>query len=176
MDSFSDASNFDIMVINSAEREPSSFLGDQFYTVYVSDTFNNPPSPGSTISFEGSGECEALTEVPPIPDTNKAGAYATALAVQTNDFAQSLEEAANSAPDQLTVKLTLPNGSFITETYACRVDRCADDPAQFPDFSPSPPSMRPVSKTGPTYRNIFPLQRLGGALAVCRDDSGSMMM
>lgn len=107
---------------------------------FVSDIFNNPPPAGSTISFEGSGECEALTEVPPIPDTNKAGAYATALAVQTNDFAQSLEEAANSAPDKLTVKLTLPNGSFITETYACRVDRCADDPAQFPDFSPSPPA------------------------------------
>lgn len=49
-------------------------------------------------------------------------------------------EGANSAPDKLTVKLTLPNGSFITETYACRVDRCADDPAQFPDFSPSPPA------------------------------------
>ena len=37
------ASNFDIMVINSSEREPFSFLGDQFYTVYVSDIFNNPP-------------------------------------------------------------------------------------------------------------------------------------
>ena len=71
VNSFSDASNFDIMVINSSEREPSSFLGDQFYTVYVSDIFNNPPPAGSTISFEGSGECEGLTEVPPIPDTNK---------------------------------------------------------------------------------------------------------
>ena len=58
----------------------------------------------------------------------------------TNDFTQSLEEAANSAPDQLTVKLTLANGSVITETYTCRVDRCADDPALFPDFSPSPPA------------------------------------
>ena len=140
VNSFSDASNFDIVVINSSEREPSSLLGDQFYTVYVSDIFNNPPPPGSTISFEGSGECEALTEVPPIPDTNKAGAYAAALAVQTNDFAQPLEEAANSAPDELTVKLTLPNGSFVTETYACPVDRCADDPAQFPNFSPAPPA------------------------------------
>ena len=139
VNSFSDASNFDIMVINSSEREPSSLLGDQFFIVYVSDIFNNPPPAGSTISFEGSGECEALTEVPPISDTNKAGAYAAALAVQTNDFAQSLEEAANSAPDQLTVKLTLPNGSFITETYACRVDRCADNPNDFPNFSPSPP-------------------------------------
>ena len=89
-------------------------------------------------------------------DTNKGWRLCWALAVQTNDFAQSLEEAANSAPDKLTVKLTLPNGSFITETYACRVDRCADDPAQFPDLckSPSPPSLRPVSKTGLFYREF----------------------
>jgi len=140
VNAFSDASKYDIMVINRSDREPSTLEGDQFYTVYVSDIFNNPPPPNTTITFEGSGECEALTEVPPLPDINKAGAYAAALAVKTNDYAQSIEAAEDLPPDQLTVKLTLPNGRFITETYACRVNRCADDPDSLPDFSPAPPA------------------------------------
>ena len=137
---FSDASSYDIMVINTSGREPSTLQGDQFYTVYVSDKFNNPPPPDSRLTFEGSGECEALTELSPIPDINAAGAYSAALAVQTNNYAQSIEDAAALPPDQLTVKLMLPNGSFIEETYSCRVDRCADNPEQVPDFSPAPPA------------------------------------
>jgi hypothetical protein len=106
----------------------------------VSDIFNNPPTPNTTITFEGSGECEALTEVPPLPDINKAGAYAAALAVKTDDYAQSMKAAEDLPPDQLTVKVTLPNGRFSTETYVCQVNRCADDPDSLPDFSPAPPA------------------------------------
>ena len=88
----------------------------------------------------GSGECEALTEISPIPDINVAGAYAAALAVQTNDYAQSIEDAAALPPDQLTVRLTLPNRSFVEEAYSCRVDRCAENPDELPNFSPAPPA------------------------------------
>ena len=140
VNAFSDASSYDIMVIGNSNREPSTLQGDQFYTVYVSDIFNNPPPPDTTLTFEGSGECEALTEISPLPDINAAGAYAAALAVQTNDYAQSIEDAAALPPDQLTVRLTLPNGSFIEEAYSCRVDRCADNPDELPDFSPAPPA------------------------------------
>ena len=52
---FSDASSYDIMVINNSGREPSFLQDDQFYTLYVSDIFNNPP-PDITLTSEGSGE------------------------------------------------------------------------------------------------------------------------
>ena len=123
VNAFSNASSYDIIVINNSDREPSTLQGDQRYPVYVSDIFNNPAPPASTLTFEGSGECEALTEGSPIPDINEAGAYAAAL-----------------PPDRLTVRLTLPNGSFIEETYSCRVDRCAENPDELPDFSPAPPA------------------------------------
>jgi len=130
---FSDASSYDLMVVGTDKREPSKLRGDRIYSVYTSDIFNNPPPPGTTLTFEGSGECEALNEVPPIPDTNRAGAYASSLVVNTNDYSQTPEEEASAPPNQITIKLTLPNGSFIQETYECSVLGCADV-----DFSPVP--------------------------------------
>ena len=100
-------------------------------------------------------------EVQPIPDTNKAAAYAAAFAAQTNNFAQSLEEAVNAPPQQLTVKFTLPNGSFITGTYACRVERCTDDPTQFPDFSPSPPTCGEEPKSIPLTATFVHFSNVG---------------
>ena len=130
---FSDASSYDLMLVGTDKREPSKLRGDRIYSIYTSDIFNNPPPPGTTLTFEGSGECEALNEVPPIPDTNGAGAYAASLVVNTNDYSLTSEEEASAPPNQITIKLTLPGGSFIQETYSCTVLRCADV-----DFSPIP--------------------------------------
>ena len=130
---FADASNYDLMVVGSDKREPSTLRGGRIYSIYTSDIFNNPPPPGTTLTFEGSGECEALNEVPPIPDTSRAGAYTSSLVVSTNDYSQSPEDEVAAPPDQITIKLTLPNGSFIQETYECRVLGCSDV-----EFSPIP--------------------------------------
>ncbi|MCH1459708.1 MAG: hypothetical protein L7U64_05900, partial [Luminiphilus sp.] len=138
---FSDAERYEILLINQFSRsEPSSLYENTFYNVYVADVFNNSPPPGSTIDFEGSGDCEPVTESQPVPDTNKAGAFASTLVVSTKDYAQSLEDAESSDLDFIALKLTLPNGSFTTKNYSCVVYRCADDPSQFPQFSPPPPS------------------------------------
>ena len=138
---FSDAEQYELLLINQfSRREPSSVYENTLYSVYVSDVFNNPPPAGSTIDFEGSGDCDAITESQPVPDSNKAGAFASTLIVSTEDYAQSLEEAESADPDLITLKLTLPNGSFTTKIYSCVVYRCADDPSQFPQFSPAPPS------------------------------------
>ena len=130
---FSDASSYDLIVVGSDKREPSTLRGGRIYSIYTSDIFNNPPPPGTTLTFEGSGECEALNEVPPIPDTNRAGAYTSSLIVSTKDYSRSPEDEAAAPPDHITIKLTLPNGSFIEETYACRVLGCDNF-----DFSPTP--------------------------------------
>jgi hypothetical protein len=130
---FSDASSYDMVVIANDKREPSVLRGDSIYSIYTSDIFNNPPPPGTTLTFEGSGECEALNEVPPIPDTNRAGAYTASLVVDTNDYTLTPDEEASAPPNQITIKLTLPNGSFIQEVYACRVLGCDDV-----NFSPEP--------------------------------------
>ena len=141
VNSFSDAESYELLLINQFSRsEPSLLLENTFYNVYVSDVFNNPPPPGSTINFESSGDCKPVTGSQPVPDTNKAGAFASTLVISTEDFAQSLEDAQGADPDLITLKLTLPNGSFTTKTYSCAVYRCADDPSNFPQFSPAPPS------------------------------------
>lgn len=138
---FSDAQSYELLLINKFSRsEPSSLYENTFYNLYISDVFNNPPPPGSTIDFEGSGDCEPVTESQPVPDTNKAGAFASTLVVSTKDYAQSLEDAESADLDFIALKLTLPNGSFTTKNYSCVVYRCADDPSQFPQFSPAPPS------------------------------------
>ena len=138
---FSDAQSYELLLINQFSRsEPSSLYENTFYNLYISDVFNNPPPPGSTIDFEGSGDCEPVTESQPVPDTNKAGAFASTLVVSTQDYAQSLEDAESSDLDFIALKLTLPNGSFTTKNYSCVVYRCADDPSRFPQFSPPPPS------------------------------------
>ena len=141
VNAFNDAEAYDLMLISSINLfEPSLLFENTFYRLYVADRFNNPPPPGSVISYENSGDCEAVSETQPLPDINKAGAFATNLVVSTQDYAQSLEEAQSADPDLVTIKLTLPNGSFTTKTYACKVYRCADDPDQFPQFSPRPPT------------------------------------
>ena len=96
-----------------------------------------------------------------IPDTNKAGAYATALVVIRRslqpmcDFAQSLEEAANSdrvppIPISLTVKLTSPMKPVVYYRDLCVSGRpLRGRPRPVPGFFSFAPSMRPVSKTGP---------------------------
>ena len=141
VNAFENAANYDLLLINRYSRfEPTSLEENLFYDLYISDPFNNPPPPGTTIDFDGSGDCAPVTETPPVPDTNQAGAFSSSLVVATMDYSQSLEEAQGSDPDLITIKLTLPNGSFTTKTYACRVYRCADDPSQFPQFSPAPPS------------------------------------
>ena len=141
VNAFNDAEAYDLMLISSINRfEPSLLFENTFYRLYVADKFNNPPPPGSVISYENSGDCEAVSETQPLPDINKAGAFATNLVVSTQDYAKSLEEAQNADPDLVTIKLTLPNGSFTTKTYSCKVYRCADDPDQFPQFSPAPPT------------------------------------
>jgi hypothetical protein len=138
---FSDAQSYELLLINQFSRsEPSSLYENTFYNLYISDVFNNPPPPGSTIDFEGNGDCEPVTESQPVPDTNKAGAFASTLVVSTQDYAQSLEDAESSDLDFIALKLTLPNGSFTTKNYSCVVYRCADDPSRFPQFSPPPPS------------------------------------
>ena len=136
---FADADQYQIMLIGrSGKREPTLLYEDQSYNLYISDLFNNPPPPGSTVVFEGSGDCDAVTEVQPVPDLNKPGAFSASLIVSTADYTQSWEEAAGADPDLVRIKLTLPNGSFTSQTYSCRVSRCADDPSQF-NFSPPPP-------------------------------------
>lgn len=141
VNAFENAAHYDLLLINRYSRfEPTSLEENFFYDLYISDPFNNPPPPGTTIDFDGSGDCAPVTETPPVPDTNQAGAFSSSLVVATMDYTQSLEEAQGSDPDLITIKLSLPNGSFTTKTYACRVYRCADDPSQFPQFSPAPPS------------------------------------
>ena len=85
INSFSNASNFALMAINSALREPLTLQGGQTYTLYVADTFNNPPPPESKITYEGSGRCDVITPTPTIGDTNRAGAFAVSFAVSTAD-------------------------------------------------------------------------------------------
>ena len=81
---FSDAQSYELLLINQFSRsEPSSLYENTFYNLYISDVFNNPPPPGSTIDFEGNGDCEPVTESQPVPDTNKAGAFASTLVVST---------------------------------------------------------------------------------------------
>ena len=141
VNAFENAAHYDLLLINRYSRfEPTSLEENFFYDLYISDPFNNPPPPGTTIDFDGSGDCAPVTETPPVPDTNQAGAFSSSLVVATMDYTQSLEEAQGSDPDLITIKLSLPNGSFTTKTYACQVYRCADDPSQFPQFSPAPPS------------------------------------
>ena len=140
VNAFSNADQYRIMLINrSSKREPSLLYENSWYDLYISDLFNNPPPPDTTVEFESSGDCEAVTETQPIPDLNKAGAFSTALIVSTADYAQSLEDALSGEPDSIKIKMTLPNGSFTTQIYSCYVYRCADDPSQFPQFSPAPP-------------------------------------
>ena len=140
VNAFADAENYDLMLISaSSKREPRVLYENSFYNLFAADRYNNSPPTGSTITYDSSGDCEAITEPPPVPDTNRAGAFAAILVVSTEDYAQSLEEAEGSEPDLIEIKLTLPNGSFTTATYACAVSRCAEDPASFPQFSPAPP-------------------------------------
>ena len=77
---FSDAEQYELLLINQFSRSATSLLVENsFYNVYISDKFNNPPPAGSTIDFEGSGDCEPVTESQPVPDNNKAGAFASSL-------------------------------------------------------------------------------------------------
>ncbi len=119
--SFSDAGAFDLLVIEADERdepEPGDLLdGDETYYLYVADVFNNPPPAGSEISYQGSGRCDVLTPAPTIGDTNAAGAFAVAFAVSTEDG-----EEPSADPDQISILLTLPNGSETVKTYDCEVE------------------------------------------------------
>ena len=135
INSFSNASNFALMAINSALREPLTLQGGQTYTLYVADTFNNPPPPESKITYEGSGRCDVITPTPTIGDTNRAGAFAVSFAVSTADGDEPTAD-----PDQVSILLTLPSGSQTVQTYSCDVEEppepvnCND-----PQFSPPPP-------------------------------------
>lgn len=135
INSFSNASNFALMAINSALREPLALQGGQTYTLYVADTFNNPPPANSKITYEGSGRCDVLTPTPTIGDTNKAGAFSVSFAVSTADG-----EEPTADPDQVAIVLTLPGGSQTVKTYSCDV---AEPPEPLdcddPQFSPPPP-------------------------------------
>ena len=117
---FSDASDYQLMAIRnkaSAQNEPSRLDDDESYIIYIADHFNNPPPAGSTISYEGSGRCDVLTPAPTIGDSNRAGAFAVAFAVSTAD---GEEETAD--PDQVSILMTLPNGSTTVKTYACEIE------------------------------------------------------
>ena len=121
---FSDASDYQLMAIRQkafAQSEPSKLDGDESYVIYIADHFNNPPPAGSTISYEGSGRCDVLTPAPTIGDTSRAGAFGVAFAVSTADG-----EDPSADPDQVSILLTLPNGSTTVKTYACEVE----DPIQ----------------------------------------------
>jgi len=119
--SFSDANAFELLVIEDDERrEPGD--GDPLcrndnYTLYVADIFNNPPPAGTSISYEGSGRCDVLTPAPTIGDSNRAGAFAVSFAVSTADG-----EEPTADPDQISILMTLPNGSTTVTTYACAVE------------------------------------------------------
>ena len=119
--SFSDASAFELLVIEDDERnEPNDrdpLDGEESYTLYVADIFNNPPPAGTTISYEGSGRCDVLTPAPTVGDSNRAGALGVAFAVSTADF-----EDKPADPDQVSIILTLPNGSKTVATYGCKVE------------------------------------------------------
>ena len=117
---FSDASDYQLMAIRNkafAQNEPSRLDGDESYIIYIADHFNNPPPAGSTISYEGSGRCDVLTPAPTIGDSNRAGAFAVAFAVSTADGDEPTAD-----PDQVSILMTLPNGSTTVKTYACEIE------------------------------------------------------
>jgi len=118
--SFSDSSAFELLVIEADERnEPNSsdkLDGDETYILYIADIFNNPPPAGSSVSYQGSGRCDVLTPAPTIGDSNRAGAFSVAFAVSTAD-----DEEASGEPDQISILLTLPNGSQTVKTYDCKI-------------------------------------------------------
>ncbi len=121
VNSFSDAGAFELLVIEADEGNepgPGDLLdGGETYLLYVADTFNNPPPPGSSISYEGSGRCDVLTPAPTIGDSNRAGAFAVAFAVSTADG-----EEPSADPDQVSILFTLPSGSTTVVTYGCEVE------------------------------------------------------
>ena len=133
-----------------------------------------PPPEGANLDVTlGDANGNTITEITPL----KAGLFR--VVVTTPD--------GNPLPQEVVKRPPLGTRSVNRQTDAAeRVvyyrNLCVSSrplrgrPRPVPGFFSFAPSMRPVSKTGPTYRNILPLQRLGGALAVCRDDSGSMMM
>ncbi len=138
INAFDVASDYDLLVIEADERnEPGSSdpLDDgELYLLYIADIFNNPPPGGSEVSFQGSGRCDVTTPAPTIGDTNRAGAFTVSFAVATADG-----EDPTADPDQVSILLTLPNGSITVATYSCLVeDPVPADPGGDggPDFSP----------------------------------------
>jgi hypothetical protein len=118
VNSFSDAGQFDLAVVDpSSGNEPPELDDDINYFLYVADIYNNPPPAGTEISFEGSGRCDVLTPTPTLGDTSRAGAFTTRLSVSTADGEQ-----ATADPDQVSILLTLPGGSTTVRTYPCLVD------------------------------------------------------
>ena len=119
VEAFSDPGAYALLTIDSVGDEPTDLVRDQNYTLYVADIFNNPPPPGSTISYEGSGRCDVLTPAPTIGDLNYPHAFAANFAVSTQDG-----EDPTADPDQVSILLTLPNGGVAVKTYSC----CVQDP------------------------------------------------
>jgi len=116
---FSDASAYSLEVIDIADTDRPNggkLRRDENYNLYVSDRFNNPPPPGSEISFEGSGRCDVLTPAPTIGDSNAAAAFAMGLSVSTDGCADP-----SADPDNVSIILALPNGSKKVWTYSCEV-------------------------------------------------------
>lgn len=134
VNSFSNASAFALMAINPNTRtEPNSLDGGINYQVFISDIYNNPPPAGSEISYEGSGRCDVLTPSPTIGDTSRAGAFTVNFAVSTEDGTEP-----SADPDQVTIILTLTNGSTALVTYPCTVTDPVPDETEGPSFSPGP--------------------------------------
>lgn len=116
----SDAGAYYAMVVKATRRparEETSLDDTQNYRLYVSDVYNNPPPPGSEITFEGSGRCDVLTPAPTIGDTNAPVAFAMGLSVSTEDCQDPTAD-----PDNVSIILKLPNGSQAVWTYGCIVD------------------------------------------------------
>jgi len=129
-----DEQGYEFLLVDRNRRESGNTLyGGNTYQMYISDQYNNPPPGLTEIEVTGGGGCSVINEkvIVPLPSDSKPGAYAFSFAVAT-DIESELSA---SDPDQVVVKITLPNRNSIIEIYRCPVERACDPDGS--SFSPT---------------------------------------
>ncbi|MEM1153156.1 MAG: hypothetical protein AAGI44_03390 [Pseudomonadota bacterium] len=92
-------------------------VGDGNFTVFVSDTFNNPPPDGSSISFSATGDCEISPDSSDVGNIFSTGAFGKVFGV----------DGVGLEPSTIEITLNSSDGNTITRTYTC-VPRRPPDP------------------------------------------------
>ena len=131
-----DEQGYEFLLVDRNLRESGNALyGGNTYQMYVSDQYNNPPPALTEITVSGRGGCSTIngTNVVPLPSDSKPGAYGFSFAVA----ADIESELSATNPDEVEVRITLPNGNSIYRVYRCPVSRACDPDDPGAGFSPN---------------------------------------